>query len=114
MTTEVAEPAMPGARQAPEAGAEVAPMAQRLVLVLPSTGEFDSRTYRIATTAVARGHDVTVVARWQAKLPLEEMHAAGYRIIRVAASSVDRLPFRASRSWFARRLRTARGRCRPT
>ena len=29
---------------------------QHLVLVLPSTGEFDSRTYRIATTCIARGH----------------------------------------------------------
>ena len=60
---------------------------QHLVLVLPSTGEFDSRTYRIATTAIARGHEVTVIARAQAGLPSEERHPAGYRILRVAAST---------------------------
>ena len=32
---------------------ETAPVPQRLLLVLPSTGEFDSRTYRIATAAIA-------------------------------------------------------------
>ena len=45
-----------------------APVPQRLLLVLPSTGEFDSRTYRIATAAIARGHTVTVLARWKAGL----------------------------------------------
>jgi glycosyltransferase involved in cell wall biosynthesis len=86
------------------------PVAQRLVLVLPSSGEFDSRTYRIATTAIARGHEVTVLARWQAGLPREEMHSAGYRIIRVPASSVDGLPLPGLRAVLGRRLRARRGR----
>ena len=36
---------------------------QRCVIVLPTTGEYDSRTYRIASTLAARGHEVTVLAR---------------------------------------------------
>lgn len=82
---------------------------QHLVLVLPSTGEFDSRTYRIATTAVARGHEVTVIARAQAGLPTEEQHPAGYRILRVAASSADGLPLPGLRAWLGRWLRRRRG-----
>ena len=42
---------------------------QRCVLILPSTAEFDSRTYRIASTRSGRGHDVTVVARISPGLP---------------------------------------------
>jgi Glycosyltransferase len=69
---------------------EVAP--QRCVLVLPSTAEFDSRTYRIASTLVGRGHEVTVVARLAAGLPAKELHPAGYRILRVPVSAIDGLP----------------------
>ena len=39
------------------------PRPQRLTLVLPSTGEFDSRTYRIASAAATRGHTMTMIAR---------------------------------------------------
>ena len=70
-----------------------APVPQRAVLVLPSTGEFDSRTYRIASTLVARGHEVTVLARQTAGTPAEEVHPAGYRIIRVAPTAADGVPF---------------------
>ncbi len=70
-----------------------APVPQRAVLVLPSTGEFDSRTYRIATTLVARGHEVTVLARRSAGTLAEEVHPAGYRIIRVAPTAIDGVPF---------------------
>jgi glycosyltransferase involved in cell wall biosynthesis len=66
---------------------------QRLCIVLPSTGEFDSRTYRIASAAAARGHEVTVVARMRAGLPSDERHPAGYRIVRVPISGIDGLPF---------------------
>jgi glycosyltransferase involved in cell wall biosynthesis len=66
---------------------------QRLTLVLPSTAEFDSRTYRIASAAVARGHAVTVIARWRPGLPAEEQHPGGYRILRVPFSAIDGLPF---------------------
>jgi glycogen synthase len=62
------------------------------VLVLPSTGEFDSRTYRIATTLVGRGHEVTVLARWSPGLALTENHPAGYRIVRVPVAAIDGLP----------------------
>jgi glycosyltransferase involved in cell wall biosynthesis len=67
---------------------------QHLVLILPSTGEFDSRTYRIATTCVARGHTVTVVARHKAGLPWREDHPAGFTLIRVLATAEDGMPLR--------------------
>jgi glycosyltransferase involved in cell wall biosynthesis len=89
----------------PELGASVAvtsavvdatgttPVPQRAVIVLPSTGEFDSRTYRIATTLVSRGHEVTVLARRLSGTAEVEDHPAGYRILRVEASTADGLPF---------------------
>jgi glycosyltransferase involved in cell wall biosynthesis len=67
---------------------------QRLVLVLPSTGEFDSRTYRIATTCVARGHTVTVLARHKAGLPWRVDDPAGFTLIRVLATAEDGMPLR--------------------
>jgi glycosyltransferase involved in cell wall biosynthesis len=77
---------------------DVAPLpgvvAQHLVLVLPTTGEFDSRTYRIATTCVARGHTVTVLARHKADLPRQEDHPAGFTLIRVLATAEDGMPMR--------------------
>jgi glycosyltransferase involved in cell wall biosynthesis len=66
---------------------------QHLVLVLPATGEFDSRSYRIARELISRGHKVTMLARWKAGLPLEEDDPNGYRIVRVMASTADGLPF---------------------
>ena len=60
---------------------------QHLVIALPTTGEFDSRTWRIARAAVDRGHRVTVVARAAAGLALDEAHAAGFRIIRYRTPS---------------------------
>jgi glycosyltransferase involved in cell wall biosynthesis len=71
-----------------------APVPQRLLLVLPSTGEFDSRTYRIATAAIARGHTVTVLARWKAGLEKREIDPAGYEIIRVRTDPGEALPGR--------------------
>jgi glycosyltransferase involved in cell wall biosynthesis len=67
---------------------------QRCVLVLPSTGEFDSRTYRIARTLHERGHEVTVLARWKAGLARREVHEVGYPIVRVETTALDGLPFR--------------------
>jgi len=66
---------------------------QRAVFVLPSSGAFDSRTYRIATTLLGRGHSVVVLARHAAGLPVDELHPAGYRIIRVPVRALDGLPF---------------------
>ena len=83
--------------------------AQRhLCLVLPSTGEFDSRTYRIASTCLARGHQVTVLARWKEGLPDEELHPAGYRILRVRASAADGLPLKGTRAAAGRLLHPGR------
>jgi len=65
---------------------------QRCVLVLPSTGEFDSRTFRIASSLTARGHQVTVVARQGPGLPDDELHPSGYRIVRVPVSATLGLP----------------------
>ncbi len=76
---------------------------QRAVLVLPSTAEFDSRTYRIASALAARGHTVTVLARWKAGLPRREVHPAGYAIVRVASPAADGMPGLAT----IRRLRSA-------
>jgi glycosyltransferase involved in cell wall biosynthesis len=81
-----APPASPGSH----VSAAVVP--QRAVLVLPTTAEFDSRTYRIAGALVGRGHDVTVLARWRPGLPEDEQHAAGYRIRRVKVSAGAGLP----------------------
>jgi glycosyltransferase involved in cell wall biosynthesis len=69
------------------------PVLQRAVLVLPTTAEFDSRTYRIASALVRRGHEVTVVARLRPGLPEVEQHPAGYRILRVPVAAIEGLPF---------------------
>src|SRR4029077_11872884 len=68
-------------------------VAQHLVLILPSTGEFDSRSYRIARELLGRGHRVTMVARCQRGLALDELDPTGYRIIRVPVSAAEGLPF---------------------
>lgn len=65
---------------------------QRCVVVLPSTGEFDSRTYRIARTLHERGHEVTVLARWKPGLARREIHEEGYPIVRVEATALDGMP----------------------
>ena len=92
---------------------DAVPKPQRLTLVLPSTGEFDSRTYRIASAAVSHGHTVTVVARWKPGLLDVEDHPGGYRILRVPFSAIDGLPLpglvRAGRAGI-RRLHAARTR----
>lgn len=81
---------------------------QRLLLVLPSTAEFDSRTYRIASAARARGHHVTVLARWKPGLPEREVDPGGYEIIRVRADPGEALPGRAFVRRIFRRIRPQR------
>jgi glycosyltransferase involved in cell wall biosynthesis len=68
------------------------PVRQRATLVLPSSGAFDSRAWRIASALAGRGHEVTVLARAEAGLPDREDHPAGYRIIRVPVSAEAGLP----------------------
>jgi glycosyltransferase involved in cell wall biosynthesis len=60
---------------------------QHLVIALPTTGEFDSRTWRIARAGVERGHRVTVVARASAGLAREEVRPPGFRIVRYRTPS---------------------------
>jgi glycosyltransferase involved in cell wall biosynthesis len=82
---------------------------QRCTIVLPSTGQFDSRAWRIASTLASRGHRVTVMARGGAGVADEEMHQAGYRIVRVPVSAIDgRRPRpRPAGNGLVRRARTA-------
>ena len=80
---------------------------QRLAIVLPTSGAFDSRTFRIATTCARRGHEVTVLGRAEPGLPADERHAAGYRIVRVKVDPVDALPI--SGLWHRLRARRRRG-----
>ena len=80
---------------------------QRCVVVLPSTGEFDSRTYRIARTLHERGHQVTVLARWKPGLARQEIHPVGYPILRVEATAIDGLPVPAVTLPVLRTLRLA-------
>jgi glycosyltransferase involved in cell wall biosynthesis len=68
------------------------PVPQRLTIVLPSTGAFDSRTYRIASGMVERGHAVTVLARAGPGLSSDELVDAGYRVVRVPVSALRGLP----------------------
>jgi len=69
----------------------MAPRPQRLTIVLPSTGAFDSRTWRIARSLSGRGHAITVVARGGDGLP-EREDVDGIRFIRVPVAAIDGLP----------------------
>jgi len=82
-----------GVPASPDEHAGPSTTRRRLCLILPSTGEFDSRAYRIATSAIARGHEVTILGRSGPGLPDDELHAAGYRIIRVPVSAMAGMPF---------------------
>jgi glycosyltransferase involved in cell wall biosynthesis len=85
------------------------PVPQRAVIVVPTTAEFDSRTFRVASALVARGHTVTVIGRADARLPRDETTPAGYRVVRVPASSIDGLPLPGRiRRWLAKRRGAAR------
>ena len=90
-------------------GAEVgAARPQRLTLVLPSTGAFDSRTWRIAGTMASRGHAVTVIARRGEGRASDETLPGGYRGVRVPVDPVDGLP--GPLRTIGRRLRRRRAR----
>ena len=54
----------------------------RIAYLSYSSAEWDARTQRMARTAVEAGYDVTVYARWESGLPLEE-ERDGYRVVRV-------------------------------
>ncbi len=86
------------------------PVPQRALIVIPSTGEHDSRTWRIATALVARGHEVTILGRHAPGLPRDVRDPAGFRIVRVPVSAVDGLPLPASVRAAITRARTPRTR----
>jgi len=68
------------------------PVRQRLCIVLPTSGAFDSRSQRIAGSMVERGHDVTIIARRAPGLADDETTPEGWRIVRVPVSAADGLP----------------------
>jgi len=68
----------------------------RIAFVSFSTGEFDSRTERMARSALDAGYDVVAYARWQPGLPLTA-DRDGYRIVRVPVDTWLAVPFLASR-----------------
>ena len=74
-------------------------VAQRCTIVLPSSGAFDSRAWRIASALASRGHGVTVLGRLEPGLAAEEAHEAGYRIVRVPVSAAAGLPGPLRWSW---------------
>jgi glycosyltransferase involved in cell wall biosynthesis len=77
----------------------------RVTIVVPTTGQFDSRTHRIASTLAARGHSVTVLGRTGDGLIEVERSPNGYTILRVRVDPIDGLPLpQAIRTWL-RRLR---------
>ncbi len=55
---------------------------RRIAYLSYSTAEFDSRSHRMARSAVEAGDAVTIYARWEPGLALEE-ERPGYRIVRV-------------------------------
>ncbi|MEO8229107.1 MAG: glycosyltransferase [Chloroflexota bacterium] len=57
---------------------------RRIAYLTYSTGQFDSRTQRMARSAVERGYEVVVYARLEPGLPLES-EGPGYRILRTPA-----------------------------
>jgi glycogen(starch) synthase len=71
----------------------------RIAYLSYSTAEFDSRTRRMATSARSAGHDVTVYARWEPGLPLED-DGSGIRLVRVPAHVALAIP---GLRWLGRR-----------
>jgi glycosyltransferase involved in cell wall biosynthesis len=69
------------------------PRRLRIGILSFSTAEFDSRSLRIARSAVEAGHDVTIYARWEPGLAREES-PGGYRIVRRPSPLGLLLPWR--------------------
>jgi glycosyltransferase involved in cell wall biosynthesis len=58
-------------------------VSQTVTFVLPTTGEYDSRTRRMATSLASRGHRIRVIARRTATAPDEETWPNGVVVTRV-------------------------------
>ena len=74
------------------AEANGSPRPGRVVIVVPTSGRYDSRTARIAGTLRSRGHAVTILARGEPGLPEEETSAEGIRTIRTVVEPLGGLP----------------------
>lgn len=81
------------------------PVPQRLVIVASTSVAFDSRSHRIARTLAGRGHEVTIVGRWEPGLPYDERTADGYRILRLEVDPLAAIPGSAIRNCVRRLLR---------
>ena len=65
---------------------------QRATIIVSGTAQFHSRQYRICRSLVERGHQVTVIARWEPGTLRDERHPAGFRIRRISAGPLDGIP----------------------
>lgn len=63
----------------------------RIAYLSYSSAEFDSRTHRMARSAIDAGYEVVVYARWEPGSALES-EGDGYRIIRVPALAMLAIP----------------------
>lgn len=118
---DVAAPATPATAPAAAAtapavasAAAVPPRRRHALIVVGSSGRFDARAHRIASTLAARGHLVTVIGRAGRDAPAEELLGDGTRVVRVPVSAVDGLPLpdairRPLVSAWDRRHRSGRG-----
>lgn len=79
--------------------------APRIAFLTYSTGQFDSRTHRMARSAVEAGYRVVIHARWEPGLPLQE-EIEGLRVVRAPADW--RFAFPPTRGAARLRLRAAR------
>jgi glycosyltransferase involved in cell wall biosynthesis len=70
---------------------------RRIAYVSFSTGEFDSRTERMARSVLDAGYDVVAYARWEPGLPLTE-DREGYRLVRVPVDTRYAIPGIAGRA----------------
>lgn len=87
------------------------PPRQRVAYLSYSTAQFDSRTQRMALSALEAGYEVVVYARWEPGVPLEE-EGPGYRIVRVPI--VPELAVPGLRGRGRRRLAAIRGQAAST
>ena len=79
----------------------------RVAFVSYSTGQFDSRTERMARSARDAGYEPVVYARWEPGLPIREIRD-GYPVIRVPVATSMAIPGLAGRA--RRRLASAAAR----
>jgi glycosyltransferase involved in cell wall biosynthesis len=107
------DPAQPVDQDATIAPVPTSPRPRRVAFLSYSTAEFDSRTLRMARSAVDAGYEVVIYALWRWGLPATE-EQDGFRIVRVAHTWYQGLPGLGSlgRWSAARRMRRGLSRMR--